>query len=163
MAQAQLTDKIRKYLQRRYIVPADTITSVVDIFPVKKGKLGDIRPVWNATESRVNLSARLPRFYMPSTGDTLCRKSGAVSADLDIGEMFLNFRLHPVKRRYQGVNLPKELWKEAGAKNGQNVLLMGFSPSPYLASRLMQRAVEYGKGDPKEAGYPFGFTKVVLN
>jgi hypothetical protein len=86
------------------------IMTAVMFFGVKKGKKGDICPVWSATKNGVDPSVFAPRFFMPSV-ETMCQKlyPGVFCADFDIGEMFLNFRLHPAERRFHGVNLPKEL------------------------------------------------------
>ena len=97
----KLTEKVKKYLDRRYIVPVKTITTAVVYFAVSKGEEGDIRPVWSVTENGVNPSVFAPRFYMP-TCNTLCRKIYPCTccADFDVGEMFLNFNLHPSERRF---------------------------------------------------------------
>jgi hypothetical protein len=83
---------------------------------------------------------------------------------VNTGEMFHNFLLHPAEQKYQGVNLSLELWKETEAINAVwTVLPMGFKPSPYLSSQLVQRAMEEAKEDPDKPGNPYGIGEVNLN
>jgi hypothetical protein len=68
-------------------------------------------------------------------------------ADFDVGEMFHNYMMHPPDVPYHGVNLPPELWEEAGSKHTLwGRLTMGFKPSPYIAYRNMARALEFARG-----------------
>ena len=105
-----------------------------------------------------------PSVFMPSSG-TLCQRvpNGAYMADFDVGEMFHNYMMHPPDVPYHGVNLPSELWEEAGSKHALwGRLTMGFKPSPYIACRIMARALEFARGPPDEVDSPFAFSQVVL-
>ena len=76
-----------------------------------------------------------PPFFLPKV-DSLLRIVNHTSfmEDRDIGEMFLNFELHPNTRRFAGVDLrPLGLGTEVTTLNwlGWTKNLMGFWSSPY--------------------------------
>jgi len=161
-----MNEKLRKFVKRRYIRPTPGVTPRVSVvyFPVKKGA-DDIRVVWSETEVGVNDAVFAPTFFLPTCGTVTRRMpNNAWMGDFDVGEMFHNYMLHQSDWSTHGVNFPPELWEEFGAKTGRwERLPMGFCPSPYMAGRMMLRALELAKGDPKDPENPFGFVEVRLN
>ena len=156
-------DKVRK---RRYIAPG-FVSSLTSFFAVPKGS-DDIRMVYDASVSGLNDSIWVPRFPLPTIRTHLRSvEEGTYMADLDIGEMFLNFVLHSDLRALCGVDLTKyggtvkdfetvawEVWQRAA---------MGLKPSPYQAVQGMMVAEELIKGDPKDPYNPFKWDAVRLN
>ena len=80
-------------------------------------------------------------------------------ADLDIGEMFLNFILHSHLLNLSGVDL-KEYIDNIG-RLGQTVwemwqrCAMGLKPSPYQAEQAIMVAEEIIRGNPKDPENPY--------
>ena len=156
-------DKVRK---RRYIAPG-FVSSLTSFFAVPKGS-DDIRMVYDASVSGLNDSIWVPRFPSPTIRTHLrAVEEGTYLADLDIGEMFLNFVSHSDLRALCGVDLTKyggtikefetvawEVWQRAA---------MGLKPSPCQAVQGMMVAEELIKGDPKDPTNPFKWDQVRLN
>jgi hypothetical protein len=82
-----------------------SVASLTSYFCVPKGDQ-DIHMVYNATKSKLNSCLWAPNFGLP-TVDILTRNISCESwmGDLDIGEMFLNFCLHPDLQPFCGVDL----------------------------------------------------------
>ena len=86
--------------------------------------------------------------------------------DRDIGEMFLNYQLHPSIRKFAGVDVgPLGLTGEAGrsqwyywAKN-----FMGAKPSPFNSVRTQLIAEEIIRGDRHDTTNAFQWKGVKLN
>jgi hypothetical protein len=91
-------------------------------------------------------------------------EEGTFMADLDIGEMFLNFVLHSNRRALCGVDLTQyggtvkefetvawEVWQRAA---------MSLKPSPYQAVQGMMVTEELIKGDPADSTNSFKWDKV---
>jgi len=164
--QAMQNDKVKKYVRRRYIVlcEEEDIEVFITVFSVPKGD-DDIRVVWSQSETGVNECYWPPKFFVPS-GGTMHRRlpNHAWCFDDDAGEMFYNFNVPEEHQKYQGVEIPPELWEELGGKYGKWCRPpMGWRPSPYMACRLYNVANEYAKGDPEDQDNPFAFDRVVLN
>jgi hypothetical protein len=160
---AKVRSKIAKYIDRRYIMAGAVLLSMF-YFWVMKGE-DDIRMVWDSTQSGENESVFAPNFFLPSV-ETLCRRvyKGCYMGDFDVGEMFNNFRLHPLDQPYQGVNLPDGLRGTGGEDVLRwSVLSMGWTCSPYMANRMMQRGLEWAKGPPWDTKSPFAWDRVILN
>jgi hypothetical protein len=110
----------------------------IPFFGVKKG-LKDICVVWSNTETGVNLSIFCPRMFLPN-GETMCRRlppSGWMG-DMDGGEMFNNFMLHPTAIPLHGVEISEKLRKKLGLTSRILVwerMLFGDRPAPLYASR----------------------------
>jgi hypothetical protein len=148
-------DKVRK---RRYIAPG-FVSSLTSFFAVPKGN-NDIRMVYNASISGLNDSIWVPRFPLPTIQTHLrAVEEGTYMADLDIGEMFLNFILHSDLRALCGVDLTNyggtvgefetvawEVWQRAA---------MDLKPSPYQAVQGIMVAEELIKGDHLDSANPF--------
>jgi hypothetical protein len=160
---AQVRRKVAAKLEvvrdKRYVCKG-TVTSLTSYFSVPKGDQ-DIRLVYDASKSGLNKSLWAPNFGLP-TVDTLTRgiTSKFWMGDLDIGEMFLNFPLHPSLHPVCGIDLrpyvckdPKQsktLW-ERWAR-----CVMGLKPSPYWCIKFLLYALEMIRGpirDPKNLFY----------
>jgi hypothetical protein len=75
------------------------------LFSVQKGE-DDIRVVYDGSVSGLNEVLWVPRFVLPTLRTHLrAVENGTFMADVDIGEMFLNFILHEGVRPYAGVDL----------------------------------------------------------
>ena len=86
--------------------------------------------------------------------------------DRDIGEMFLNFPLHPSVRKFVGVDVgPLGFSKEeCGARwLGWVVNLMGYRPSPHNSIKTNLVAEEIIRGDRHDDKNAFQWSQVVLN
>ena len=162
-------EKLVKLLRRRYIVPGPC-SNTVPRFPVPKGP-DDIRVVWDLAKNGLNETMYTPTFFLATMGTYLRRlEAGMYGGDFDIGEQFHNYILHESEQRFCGVDVPKELETSLRAEGLEvdrrmrwSRLVFGWQSSPYLALRMLGRALELAKGDPAEAGNAFGWDRVVLN
>jgi hypothetical protein len=161
-------EKIEKLINRRYIRQiSDTSKIHVSIphFPVLKTE-SDTRAVWSDTENGVNLSIYVPRMFLP-TARTMHRRlpPGGWMADMDGGEMFNNFMMHPSEQPLAGVNVSKKLQEKLGcpALMCWDRLLFGWRPAPLFASRMFLRAIEISKGRPDIQTSAFQWSNVRLN
>ena len=146
------------------------------MFYVPKGE-DDIRIVFNGTSSGLNDALWAPHFGLPTVQHTLrSLMPGAHQADLDIGEMFLNFMLHDSLRQYSGVDLThlrsedqsNEEWeaerkklydeRERWVRNW-----MGTTDSPQRSIQMLLKAktVAYGRKD--NTANPYQWDSVQLN
>ena len=162
-----LIRKLRKVRERGYISRRDII-SLTTFFGVKKGAQ-DRRVVYNGTESGLNDAVWVPSFWLPTPRTHFRQVTEETQmGDLDVGEMFLNFPLHPDMVPYCGVDLslyfPDEippgedhLW-EAWTRTG-----MGFKWSPYQAVQGMTVADEVISGDRSDPTNVFRWSHVRLN
>lgn len=155
--------KLAKVRDRRYIGPG-RVESLTSYFSVPKGE-ADIRMVYDGTASGLNDSIWVPSFGVP-TIRTHLRMIGPSSwmADLDVGEMFLNFFLHEALRALAGVDLTPyfgegkrrvwETWQRAA---------MGLKSSPYQATQALEVAEEVIKGNRHDQENVFRWDRVELN
>ena len=113
MVKQQVIDKLEKVRQRRYIAPG-FVTSLTFFFPVQKG-MSDIQMVYDGTISSLNECMWVPRFPLPNVNSHLRAVDEETHmADVDLGEMFLNFMLHESVRSLAGVDLSHYLPLEGG-------------------------------------------------
>ena len=146
-----LRDKVAKMIKRRYLAPPEVkLHSLIKYFAVPKGE-GDWRVVYDAGANGLNNCVWAPPFYLP-TVDTLLRIVDHTSTmeDRDIGEMFLNFELHPNTRRFAGVDVhPLGLDRTLTQHNwlGWTKNLMGFRSSLYNSVKMFLIIEEVIKGD----------------
>jgi hypothetical protein len=167
----QVIKKLLKARERGYIAPG-MIESLTAFFAVPKGD-DDIRLVYDGSVSGLNLSIWVPRFFLPTLKTHLrAVDENTYMADVDIGEMFLNFILHRELRTLAGVDLTHyfpsdvkdtpdgratkvwECWQRAA---------MGLTSSPYQACQAMGVAEEVIRGDRSDPKNVFRWDKVVLN
>ena len=174
-----ILQKILKVLKRGYVViprSMNYIKSLIDYFDVPKDD--DIRMVYNGTSCGLNEVLFAPNFWLPtpkSAGRVL--GFGYYMADINLGEMFLNFPLPSVLQRYSGIDvttfkreveldedIPKEkivarptLWAN------WNRCWMGLKPSPYMAVRFYYFGEEFARGDRRAKQNPLRWDRVKLN
>jgi hypothetical protein len=163
----KMEKKIRKVRARGYIKPG-FVKSLTGFFAVPKAGT-DIRIVYDATQCGLNEALWAPNFFLP-TVDSILRNAacGTWFGDIDLGEMFLNYALDLDLRAYAGVDLT-ELDRDKIGKDGGRVLecwnrtLMGFRPSPYVATQMFAWSEEIIVGDHLDISNPFFWDKVIEN
>jgi hypothetical protein len=132
-------------------------------FPVPKGA-DDIRVVWDLAKNGLNEHMFTPSFFLPTMNTYLRRlPAGAYCGDFDIGEQFHNYILHESEQVYCGVEVPLPVVERLQAEGIQITpplrwgrLVFGWQSSPYLALRMLTRALEYAVGDLLDLGNAFG-------
>ena len=136
----------------------------------------DIRVVYDGTKCGLNDAVWVPTFFLP-TIQTHFRAvvQGTHMCDVDVGEMFLNFMLHPKLQLFCGVDItPYDLdlsslsfpqIKEDGTKVwvSWDRIAMGLAWSPYQAVKTLHFAEEVIRGDPKDPANVFRWDHVRLN
>jgi hypothetical protein len=163
--------KLETVRSRGYI-SSGRVASLTGFFAVPKGE-SDIRMVYDATQSGLNDSVWAPSFGLPTVDSTLRSIDFSTClGDLDLGEMFLNFKLHPSVQPYAGVDLSAYISKAGDQdKRGLSTMcwerwsrcLMGFKPSPFNATRAFAWAEEIIRGDPMDETNPLHWNRVRLN
>eukprot|EP00978_Attheya_sp_CCMP212_P007880 scaffold18321_cov53-Attheya_sp.AAC.6 len=80
---------------------------LVDYFHVPKPKADGIRLILNRTSCGLNAAVWAPNFWLVPTSKTAANllNYNYCSLDVDLGEMFYNFPLPEVFRKYSGVDL----------------------------------------------------------
>ena len=167
-----LRKKILSMWQKRYLdVPTGKLKSAISYFAVPKGEtdgvVQDWRVVFHAGANGLNDCVWAPPFWLPSV-ESLLRIVDETSfmEDRDVGEMFLNYELHPAVRPFAGVDVKpmgfthdecpnRWLW---WTKN-----LMGFKSSPYNSVKMYLIAEEVIRGDRTDERNPFRWDHVDLN
>jgi hypothetical protein len=154
----QVIKKLLKVRQRGYIAPG-LVELLMAFFGVPKGD-DDIRLVYDGSVSGLNLSIWVPRFFLPTIRTHLLAvDEDTFMADVDIGEMFLNFILHCELQSLAGVDLTHYFPKSAentpdgkGAKVWETWqrAAMGLRSSPYQVVQAMGVAEEVIRGDRKD-------------
>jgi hypothetical protein len=157
--------KLEHARERGYIGPG-TVKSLTSFFAVPKG-IDDIRMVYDASKSGLNDAIWVPRFPLPTIATHLrAVESGTFMADLDVGEMFLNFNLHPQLQQVCGVDLTHYCLDTKHASKLHEVwtrAAMGLRSSPYQAVQAMTIAEELILGDRLDESNPFRWAKIRLN
>ena len=101
-----LRDKVLKVIKKRYItVPEERLRSVISYFGVPKGVIDGIiqdwRIVYHTGANSLNDCVWAPLFWLPGVSSLVqILDLTSVMEDRDIGEMFLNFPLHPSVRTF---------------------------------------------------------------
>jgi hypothetical protein len=163
--------KIENVRAKGYIAPG-RVASLTGFFAVPKGE-SDIRMVYDATASGLNDSLWAPSFGLPTVDATLRSIDfDTYLGDLDLGEMFLNFKLHHLIRPYAGVDVSAYLHKDGAPAPPEpstvcwerwERCLMGFKPSPYNATRAFAWAEDIIRGDPLDESNPLHWSRIRLN
>ena len=164
---SKMVAKLRKVRERGYTGQA-RVSSLTSFFAVRKGE-DDIRMVYDGTASGLNQKAWVPKFVLPTLHSHLrCVEEGTYMSDVDIGEMFLNFKLHPDLVPLCGVDFTLYFGEECGS--GQKTLWeawkragMGFKFSPYQTFGGILVADEVIEGDRKDPRNVFRWDAVRLN
>jgi hypothetical protein len=160
----KIVEKLAKVQRRGYIAPG-LVESLTAFFGVAKGE-DDIRLVYDGSVGGLNLAIWVPRFFLPTIRTHLWAVNKTTfMADVDIGEMFLNFILHKDLRALAGVDLshyfPDEqdgcLWEACQRAT------MGLRSSPFQCVQAMGIAEEVIRGDPSDPGNVFRWDLVEHN
>lgn len=162
--------KLQTVRNRGYLVPG-TVKSLTSLFAVRKGDT-DIRIVYDSTKSGLNRSVWAPWFPLPTIEAHLYRvEAGTFMGGIDIGEMFLNFMLHPRMQPYAGVYITPFFPEELAALPSSHHTLwlhwvrcgMGFCFSPYVAVQGILFAEEIVRGNHHNHRNAFRWDRVILN
>jgi len=126
-----VADKVGNVLKKGYIGKGK-VESLTSYFDVPKGE-GDRRMVYDATKCGLNDAIWVPSFSLPDA-DTLLDivENCSWMADIDIGEMFLNFPLDKFLQPYCGVDLGPYLLEVVSWLRWLRCA-MCLKPSPYVA------------------------------
>jgi hypothetical protein len=161
----KVREKLQKVREQGYIT-AGKVKALTAFFYVQKGE-DDIRVVYDGSVSGLNEVLWVPRFVLPTLRTQLrAVENGTFMADLDIGEMFLNFILHEGVRPYARVDLThhfpdgsrERVWEAWGRA------AMGLMSSPFQAVQQgMAYAEEVIFGDRKDPENPFRWDWVRMN
>ena len=159
---SQMKAKIDSVRLKRYIQPGQ-VKSLIRFFSVPKGD-SDVRMVYDGTASGFNSLVWVPPFGLP-TVKTLLRATepNTWMVDLDIGEQFLNFCLHPDASKYVGIDLTTVLDQDKLLWERYTRCAMGLKTSPNHAIRFTLIAEEFLVDFPWNQGNPFEYSKVMLN
>jgi len=165
--------KLGKVTARRYVAKTEGVKDWTSFFSVPKGT-EDIRMVYDASKSGLNSAIWVPGFPLPTTNTHLRSvEPGTWLADLDIGEMFLNFPLHESLRALCGVDLSHYGRSISGPEGpyfdwelrqfAWTRCAMGLRPSPYQAVQGVLVAEEMILGDREDPQNIFRWDHLVLN
>jgi hypothetical protein len=164
--------KLETMIYRNYLEPGH-VSNTVHFFAVPKGD-ADICMVYDGTSSGLNDTLFAPNFWLPSARSAAnVMGFGTWMADMDFGEMFHNFPMHPRVRPFAGVelgslassirSLEKPEGKQRPTKLRWTRLFMGMRSSPYLAIRHYYWGEEFARGNPSRKDNPMGYDRIVLN
>jgi len=164
--------KVVEVRQRGYIKPGN-VTSGTHYFCVDKGT-SDIRMVYNGTSCGLNACLHAPHYGLLSVKHTLrSLMSGYYQCDLDVGEQFLNFKLHEALRQLSGVDVrevrsrdPEDgQWEDSRPGNWERWERnwMGLRDSPYRSLQWQARLKLEVYGDCRALANPFHWDRVVFN
>jgi hypothetical protein len=104
LMRSRILGKLLNAIQKGYIAEG-TIKSLTSYFAVPKGT-EDIRMVYDASVSGLNDCLWAPNFWLPSAEGLVKAISTELwMGDLDMGEQFLNFPMHPSLQHYCGIDL----------------------------------------------------------
>jgi hypothetical protein len=162
---AKVIEKLKKVRERGYISPG-MVVSLTAFFEVEKGD-DNIRLVYNGSVSGLNLSIWVPCFFLPTIHTHLrAVDEDTYMADVDIGEMFLNFVLHGQLQVLAGVDLTHYFPQgDTGSKVWEVWLraAMGLRSSPYQAVQAMGVTEEVIRGDRKDPTNMYHWDTVRMN
>jgi hypothetical protein len=141
---------------RRY-VEAGLVSALTSFFDVMKGD-GDIRMVFNGTLSGPNSALWAPWFCLPNTTTHMrIFEPGTFMADVDIGEMFLNFFLDPRIQLFAAVEFTKFYPEELDETKKfiwerWNRCALGFRPCPFVTIQALAWLEEKIFGNRNDLG-----------
>jgi hypothetical protein len=108
---AVLKKKIQKFMDKGYIAPVvGQIGSLIKYFAIPKriinGVVQDWRAVFHVGANKLKDCVWTPLFSLPTINSLLqIINEHTLIADQDMGEMFLNFNLHPNTVRFACINV----------------------------------------------------------
>ena len=171
---AKAREKLQKMVDRGYLDADEEVESLMSFFYVPKG-LDDVRMVFDGTKCGLNDAVWVPSFLLP-TMETHLRAvvQGTHMCDVDVGEMFLNYMMHPSMRGFCGVDVTQygidfSKWASLPQETKNllvitwNRIAMGLKWSPYQAVYFLHHAEEVIRGDRKEPKNVFRWDRVRLN
>jgi len=159
----QVQQKLDSVRSKGYIVKG-SVSSLTGYFAVPKGD-NDIRLVYDATKLGLNAALWVPSFTLPGAELFLDLLSNTSSmADLDMGEMFLNFPLDIKVRPYCGLDL-KPYFEHSGNFSWEMWVrcMMGMVSSPFICIKDALLADEVAKGGHQEVSNLFHWDSVIMN
>jgi hypothetical protein len=161
----KMKEKLSKVRKRKYISKGP-VRSLINCFAVEKGS-EDIRLVYDGSKSGLNDAVFSPNFFLPFPDSLLMWiNADTWMADLDLGEMFLNYFLDKRVRGYSGVDLTKFLEADEEFKNTWERwcrTFMGFTFSPFSSCKLFGWTVDVIYGDRWDKLNPYRWDRVRLN
>ena len=164
-------EKVRQKLQnirkKRYVAPGK-VTSFMSFFAVPKAD--DIRLVYDGTKCGLNEYLWAPWFPLPTVNSMLRSVlPGFWMGDNDIGEHFLNFRLHATLQERCGLDLTEFFPDEITESMRKEIherwtrAAMGLTSSPYQAVQATMWADQIIQGNRHDINHPLHWSRVVLN
>ncbi len=126
----------------------------------------DIRMVYNGTSCGLNAQLHAPHYGLLSVKHTLhALREGYYQCDLDVGEQFLNYKLHEHMRGLSGVDV-REVWSSDPADKAWEAARqsnwerwehnwMGLWDSPYHSLQWQARLKLKVYGDRQQRANPF--------
>jgi hypothetical protein len=100
----EVANKLVKFLRRGYI-SSSMVSSLISYFAVPKGE-SDICLVFDGTKSGLNSKLWAPSFCLPLVDSLLpMLEPGTWQSDIDVGEQFYNYLLHPLVRPFCGIDV----------------------------------------------------------
>lgn len=187
--------KISYYLDSNgttLLCPRFTVPKVV----AEDGTITDVRCVWDCTINGLNASLYSPGFMLPTALDAedqvikwLSMKVGEYlrlgspptdyssqeasfyiktkQGDIDVGQHFNNFRVHPRDQHLLGVRYVYTNNKKGAVEKEEyvhfNCSPFGCASSPYNCCQGESRILEHCKGDPDDTNNEFQFKTCHLN
>ena len=151
----KMKNKVETVIKVLYIEPG-TVLSITHMFYIRKF-FNCICMVYNGTSCGLNLALWAPYFGLPIVQHTLCALlTGYSQCDMDVGEMFLKFPLHPDLRPFVVVyithikNRPdEEGWDQDSTRVWErwDTNFMGLIDSPYQSFQLIiyVKFISYGE------------------
>lgn len=174
------------------LCPRFTVPKIV----LEDGTIADVRCVWDCTINGLNATLYAPGFMLPTAldaedqvvkwlsvnvGEHLRLGSPVTDystqeassfirtkqGDIDVGQHFNNFRVHPQDQHCLGVRYTYTN-NEEGAEEKEVLLRFtscpfGLATSPYLCCQGQSRITEHCKGDPDNPKNEFQFNTCHLN
>ena len=166
-----MKNRVEKPRKRFYIKPG-TVLSLTHMFYVSKG-LNAIWMVYNGNSCGLNLALWAPYFGLPIVQHTLCDLlTGYSQCGMDVGEMFLNFPLHPDLIPFVGVYImhmnsrpDEEGWEQDRTRVWErwDKNFMGLKDSPYRYLQLLIHVKFIAYGERKYILKPFQWSHAKLN
>ena len=167
-----MRSKVVQVRQRGYIKPGKVVSGT-HYFCVDKGT-SDIRMVYNGTSCGLNAQLHAPHYGLLSVKHTLrALREGYFQCDLDVGEQFLNYKLHQPLRELSGVDVREvrsrdpddKMWEATRAGNWERWERnwMGLRDSPYRSLQWQTRLKLEVYGDRRVRDNPFHWDRVVFN
>ena len=167
-----MREKVVQVRRRGYITPGK-VASGTHYFCVDKGE-SDIRMVYNGTSCGLNAYLYAPHYGLLTVKHIMrALREGYYQCDLDVGEQFLNYKLHRSLRLLSGVDVrevrsrnPSDAsWEASRPGNWERWERnwMGLRDSPYRSLQWQARLKLELYGDRRIRSNPFHWEKVVFN